>query len=275
MRIGVTGARGRVGSALVELALREGHAVLGLDLRGNRETVSERLSYEIVDLTVAEHVAAQLGGCDAVVHLAAHISPMGLPAHTVHNDNVTGSYNLLVAAADLGIKRICQASSINAIGASFSRSPRYDYLPVDEDHPTYNEDPYSLSKWICEAQAESVSRAHPDLGISSLRFHMIAPDRDTVVRRWQQSGDPVGAAKGLWGYTTTGGAARACLAALEAEFVGHEVFYVVANRTASDEDSSDLYQKFYPEVPLKKELSGAAPFFDCQKAQRLLSWSDR
>ena len=35
-------------------------------------------------------------------------------------------------------------SSINAIGGRFSRSPRYDYFPLDEQHPAYVEDPYSV-----------------------------------------------------------------------------------------------------------------------------------
>ena len=76
----------------------------------------------------------------------------------VHNNNVVSSYNALRAAATAGVRRVCQASSVNAIGGRFSRwPPRYDYFPVDEQHPTYAEDPYSLSKWICEQQADAIA----------------------------------------------------------------------------------------------------------------------
>lgn len=275
MRIAVTGARGLLGSALVELALQEGHEVLGLDKRGDREVVSQQLSFDVIDMTAAEEVARSLSGCDALVHLAAHTSPSKAPAHKVHNDNVVASYNALVTAAEIGIKRVCQASSINAIGAAFSRRPRYDYFPLDEDHPTYNEDPYSLSKWICELQASSVCRAYPDLRVASLRLHMLVPDRQAALERVKQWGPSGGGAKALWGYTTLPGAARACLAALNADFVGHEVFHVVADMTASEETSKDLHDKFYPEVPLRKELAGHASFFDTTKALKLLSWRDR
>ncbi len=61
-------------------------------------------------------------------------------------NNVVGSYNALRAAAEHGITRICQASSVNAIGLSYSRTPRFDYFPIDEAHPNYSEDPYSLSQ---------------------------------------------------------------------------------------------------------------------------------
>src|SRR5580765_2907292 len=87
-------------------------------------------------------------------------SPRGFPDHVVHNNNVVSSSNALSAAARLGIRRVCQASSINATGASYSRWPRYDYFPLDELHPTYNEDAYSLSKWMCAEQGDSFARLH-------------------------------------------------------------------------------------------------------------------
>jgi UDP-glucose 4-epimerase len=80
-----------------------------------------------------------LRGSDALVHLAAIISSVRDPDHEVHN-NVVGSYNALRAAAEVGISRVCQASSVNATGMSYSRQAHFDYFPLDEHHPTYNED---------------------------------------------------------------------------------------------------------------------------------------
>ena len=95
---------------------------------------------------------ASIRGCDALIHLAAIRGPFNHPDSVVYADNTLSSYNALSAASTLGIKRVCMASSINAIGGAFSRSPRYDYFPVDERHPTYAEDPYGLSKWVLEQQ---------------------------------------------------------------------------------------------------------------------------
>src|SRR6202011_523388 len=103
--------------------------------------------------------------------------------YVVHNNNVAGSYNVLSAAARLGITRVCQASSINATGGAFSRRPRYDYFPLDEVHPTYNEDPYSLSKWICEQQGDSFARRYEHMSIASLRFHWVIEDRAAARNR--------------------------------------------------------------------------------------------
>jgi UDP-glucose 4-epimerase len=110
-----------------------------------------------------------LDGCDAVVHLAAHITPRISPNPVVYSENTTGSYNVLYAAAILGIKRVCLASSINAIGGVWSRNPRYDYFPLDEQHPTYAEDPYSMSKWALEQQGDAFARRYENTPRRSVR----------------------------------------------------------------------------------------------------------
>jgi nucleoside-diphosphate-sugar epimerase len=208
--------------------------------------------------------------CDALVHLAAIPAPGGRPMYEVHNINVTASYNALSVAVELGLSHVCLASSVNAIGGVYSRHPRYDYFPLDERHPTYNEDPYSLSKWICEAQADSVARRYPTMTISTLRLHAAVPDRAAGVADSDERPDD--AVRHLWGYTTLDACARACLLAVTATFTGHEVFYVVAPDSASAIPSLELCQAHYPDVPVRGDLSGHRGFFDCTKAQALLGW---
>jgi UDP-glucose 4-epimerase len=180
------------------------------------------------------------------------------------------SYNALSAAAQLGINRICQASSVNATGSAYSRWPRYDYFPLNEEHPTYNEDPYSLSKWICEQQADSFARRYEQMVISSLRFHWVVPERATAVQHGKQFGKTL--AKHLWGYTLLNAAAHACLLSLTADYHGHEVFYIVAPDTMMNTPSLELAEQFFPDVPLRADLSANSGFFDCGKAERLLGW---
>jgi UDP-glucose 4-epimerase len=141
---------------------------------------------------------------------------------------------------------------------------------VDEKHPTYNEDPYSLSKWICEAQADSMVRRYETMRITSLRFHWVVESREFVTSRG--SDNPEVGAKQLWGYTTFAAAASACLLSLTADFSGHEVFYIVAPRTVTDEPSQELARRFFPDQPVVGDLSGNRSFFDSGKAERLLGW---
>lgn len=256
MRIAVTGSEGTLGRAVVALARTQGHDVVGID----RATG--------VDVTDYTALRSAVDGCDAIVHLAAHIHPRGLPAHVVHNENVVGNYNALAAAVETGVARVCLASSINAIGGAYSRSPRYDYFPVDERHPTYAEDPYSLSKWAGEQQADAIARRHEHLSIASLRIHGL---RATRPRRTPGPTFDVDA-RHLWGYSSLNATAAACLLSLNAPYRGHEVFYVVAPHTTADTPSAELAARWYPDVPVKRDLPGTEGFFDCTKAERLLNW---
>jgi len=274
VRIAVTGGSGLIGRAVVRLALAHGHHVVSIDRVAPSATEAASDALETVEADLVDYSSFEnaIRGCDGLIHLAAIPSPRGFPDHVVHNNNVVSSYNALSAAARLGISRVCQASSINATGASYSRWPRYDYFPVDERHPTYNEDAYSLSKWLCEQQADAFARLHDTLTIASLRFHGVVPDRATLAARPQTPDAQEARARGLWGYTLLDAAARACLACMTARFSGHEVFYIVAPETAMDEPSATLKQRFFADVPLRGELHEHQGFYSTAKAERLLEW---
>jgi len=270
VRIAVTGGSGLIGRAVVELAIAQGHQVVSIDrVAPSTSDAVDVIEAELIDYPSFEKA---IEGCDALIHMAAIPSPRGFPDHVVHNNNVVSSYNALSAAARLGINRVCQASSINAIGASYSRWPRYDYFPLDELHVTYNEDAYSLSKWVCEQQADSFARLYASMTIASLRFHGVVPDRATVASRPQTPEAHEARARGLWGYTLLDAAARACLASVSASFSGHEVFYIVAPETTMDELSASLKQRFFADVPLRGELQGHRGFYSTTKAEQLLGW---
>jgi UDP-glucose 4-epimerase len=187
-----------------------------------------------------------------------------------HNNNVVSSYNALHAATALGIRRICQASSVNAIGLSYSRASHLHYLPVDEQHPNSSEEPYSLSKWICEQQADAFARRFEDVQVASLRFHWVATSRDIPLKGYaRMPEESVG--RHLWGYTLLDNAARASLAAIDpGRFTGHEVFYITEADTASDVPTLDLLRKHHPGIPVRGDLSGRTSLFDSSKARRML-----
>jgi nucleoside-diphosphate-sugar epimerase len=272
MKIAVTGGSGKVGQAIVEMALAQGNSIVSIDRVAPNQN-ADRPDFKYVQADLADYAAfeAALRGCEALIHMAAIPAPGHQPDHIVHNNNVVSSYNALRAAVEVGIPRVCQASSVNATGLGYSRWPRFDYFPLDEKHPTYNEDPYSLSKWICEEQGNSFARRYENMVISSMRFHWVIPDRNTAVeaKRYSQT---KAAVKNLWAYTRADAAARACLLALTADFTGHEVFYITAPDTMADEPSLELKQEHYPEVELRGDLSGRKSFFDSSKAERLLGW---
>lgn len=271
MKIALTGGSGGVGRAITKLALEQGHELVSIDRIGpSPEERKDGVSYVVSEMSDYDAIVAAFAGCDTLIHMAAIPSPGRHPDHVVHNNNVVGSYNALRAAVEVGIMRICQASSVNAIGHSYSRDPRYDYFPIDEEHPNYSEDPYSLSKWICEQQGDAFARLYPGIRIASMRFHWVVPERSFAARAFTE--DAPSPNKHLFAYTRFDAAADACIRSLNAGFTGHEAFYIVAPDTSVDIPSAELCRRFFPDTPLKGDMSGHRSFFNSSKAERMLGW---
>lgn len=267
MKIAVTGGKGRLGRVVVQQLADHGHSVVVID-RASADVDQGGVPFLGVDMTDYSAVVKAFEGCDGVVHLAAIPNPREFPAHEVYANNTVTSFHALQAAAELGIKRVCLASSINAIGGAYSRQARYDYFPVDERHPTYAEDAYSLSKWVMEAQADAFARRYPDMTLSSLRFHGLTPAKyDGTPRHEMQA-----MINHLWAYTNINEGARACELALQAEYAGHEAFFITAPASVVAIPSLVLAERFYPGVPVRGDLSGHRSFYDASKAERLLGW---
>lgn len=267
MLVAVTGAQGVVGRAVRTALAHAGHRTRPID-----RTATTDPEAVVADACDYPRLRDALDGTDALIHLAAIPNPHAADGPTVHNTNVVAAYNALTAAVDCGITTVALASSINAIGGAFSRRARYDRFPVDERHPTYNEDPYSLSKWIAEAQADSIARRHPRMTIASLRIHGVTESRDTA-RAELGPADSTRAINHLWGYVRADEVARAFEAVLRATWHGHETFNIVAPDTISDEPSLDLAHRHWPDVDLHGDLTGNTGFYDCTKAHRLLGWA--
>lgn len=269
MRIAVTGGNGDMGRNLIPYLLEQNHTVVSID-RALPSTHMRGADFLIADTRDFGQFVASIRGCDALIHLAAIRAPLNHPDPVVYADNTLSSYNALSAASALGIKRVCLASSINAIGGAFSRSPRYDYFPVDERHHTYSEDPYSLSKWVLEQQADAFARRYEWITITSLRLHWLLDAREKALQNTATMGAV--AIRHLWAYTLLSEASRACLLSLTADFNGHEVFYIVAPHTAAAKPSEELAHQHYPNTEITGDLSNHNGFFNCAKAEKMLGW---
>jgi UDP-glucose 4-epimerase len=267
----VTGGNGRLGRVMIAHLLEKGHRVRSFDRAGSpADPQAKGVTYADLDLNSLDAVIPAVKGADAIIHLAAFPGPWGQPPGVVFSNNIMINYNMLYAAAENGIHKIALASSVNAYGGLGSKRGHFDYFPVDEKHPTYNEDDYSLSKWVGEITADSFARRFPEMTISSLRFHAL-PDHAPVLQTVYETAE-AGGARNLWGWTLISEAARAALLAVEADFKGHEIFNIMAPRTTSTIPSMELAHHAYPDVPFVREVKGTDSLFDCSKAARLLGW---
>lgn len=173
MRVLLTGGSGSVGKAVVDRLVALGHEVLVIGRRPG--LVVEGAEYRSCDINEYAALREVMRGCQAVVHLAAIPNPGNGTPEQIFTINCAGTFNVFQAAAQEGIKRVVQASSINATGQFFGIGPvPLHYLPLDEDHPVSSTDAYSFSKHVVEETGEFFWR-RDQISSLALRLPFVAP----------------------------------------------------------------------------------------------------
>jgi nucleoside-diphosphate-sugar epimerase len=269
-KIVVTGAAGKLGQAAIAELLAHGHAVWGID-RVRPESL--RCRFLPVDLTQPAAIYDVLQGAEAVLHLAAIPGPSSQPASAIFFNNVQSTYNLVEAAAALGVSRVVYASSVFALGWTEAAEDYWPVsVPVDESHPLTPFEAYGLSKQIGEDICATASR-RTGLSTVSLRLmNIISPD-GYFAMPWPRPTRDKGMRFVMWPYVDLRDAARACRLALETETTGHEACYIAAKDTRFDVPTVDLLQEFAPpELRVTHPLPENASVINTEKARRLLSF---
>ena len=132
-KILVTGGAGYVGSHVVKALRDKGKSPVVFDnlSTGLRENLLPGIPFILGDTLSTEHLKKAMSGVDSIIHMAAHKASgesMTDPGKYASN-NLTGTINLLNAAAEAKIKYFVFSSSAAVYG-----EPKY--LPLDEAHPT-------------------------------------------------------------------------------------------------------------------------------------------
>ena len=153
MKTFITGASGFVGSAVLRRLIEERHTVVALVRASSDRSNLAGLPVEIVtgNLTDPDSFAAALVDCDCLFHVAADYRLWVPKPDEMYESNVTGTRNLMLAAAKAGVERIVYTSSVATLGLNS------DGTPADESTPVTLADMighYKRSKFLAEAEVK-------------------------------------------------------------------------------------------------------------------------
>lgn len=149
----VTGANGYTGNRFCQYLDAKGIPARGMYWEPDGKPKEQFRNIVLVpgDLTDRESLKRALDGIEIVHNIAALYRPTNVPKRTYWEVNVEGVRNIIELAAEAGVKRFVQCSTIGVHG-------RVENPPAKESAPIKPDDYYQYSKWKGEELCLELSK---------------------------------------------------------------------------------------------------------------------
>jgi nucleoside-diphosphate-sugar epimerase len=174
----VTGGAGFIGSHIAEALVKRGDRVRVLDnlMTGKRENLAHlegKLEFIEADIREADAARKAMEGVSIVFHEAAVPSvPRSVAEPQLnHEANVNGTFNVLMAARDAGVKRVVFAASSSAYGDT-------EVLPKVETMMPNPLSPYAAAKLVGELYCQTFTRVYGLETVALRYFNVFGPRQD-------------------------------------------------------------------------------------------------
>jgi len=182
MKVLVTGGAGFIGSHLADLLIETGHKVVVIDnlSNGRLNNINHLLDnknfkFHELDIINLDEIKPIFKNVDWVFHMAgmADIVPSIESPKKYYDCNVTGTFNVLEASREAGIKKIVYAAS----SSSYGIPDNYPTAETADIRPQY---PYALTKYMGEELVIHWSQTYKIPAVSLRLFNVYGPRSRTT-----------------------------------------------------------------------------------------------
>ena len=286
-RILFTGGSGKAGKHVVPFLLTQGHRVMNVDLKPLDHPGVDNLIADITDSGQMFNALSSYAALDelepgngvpkfdAVVHFAAVPRILINPDNETFRVNTMGTYNVIEAAVKLGIKKIIIASSETTYGVCFSDGPTDpNSLPLEEDYDVDPMDSYGLSKVVNEKTARSFQR-RSGFDIYALRIGNVIEPHEYAELFPHYFKNPEVRRRNAFCYIDARDLGQIVDLCLQKDGLGYQVFNAGNDHNGAIIPSKELAEKFFPGVPITRELKEHEALFSNKKIREVLGFKEQ
>jgi nucleoside-diphosphate-sugar epimerase len=275
MRIVVTGATGRVGSAVSRHLAALGHEVTAVDMRAAPGESPPVHGLDLLDAGATSELFDTVRP-EALVHLANHPNSASAPQGVLYRENTAMTWNVFEAAFTRGTTRCVYASSLQAITGGPRDALPYDDLvpafpvPADGTEPANPGNAYGLTKVIGEETLALWCKRDGVSGVS-LRLPMVVPAGATLPS-WLTARDWSRPQPEFCGWLTAESVAALVAAILVADLPGHRVYTPSGPLAPSAPPLADLLAGPFAGVTRRRPVDEIIQPFDTRRITAETGW---
>lgn len=284
-RILFTGGSGKAGKHVIPYLLDRGHRVVNVDLTPLDLPGVDNLTADITQSGEMFNVMTSYASFDelepgngvpkfdAVVHFAAVPRILLQPDNKTFEVNTVGTYNVIEAAVKLGIRKVVIASSETTYGVCFADGTvDPDILPVEEDYDVNPMDSYGLSKVVNEKTARAFQR-RSGIDIYALRIGNVMEPHE-YDRFPDFFENPAQRRRNIFCYIDARDLGQIVDRCLEKDGLGYQVFNAGNDTNSVDIPNSEILKRFFPNVPVGRELGDHEALFSNRKIRDVLGFRE-
>lgn len=285
-RILFTGGSGKAGRHVVPTLVDAGYRVLNVDLVPLDHPGVDNVVADVTDPGQVVGAMSMYFGLDelepgqgvppldAVVHFAA------IPRILLRTDNETfrintlGTYNVIEAAVQLGVKKIVIASSETTYGICFADGrANPDYLPLDEEYDVSPMDSYAMSK-VCNERTARAFQKRSGSDVYALRIGNVVEPHEYATLFPGYLADPEVRRRNAFNYVDARDLGQIVRLCLEKDGLGYRVFNAANDAPTATIPSPELAARFFPGVPVRHELGERESLYSNRKIREVLGFRE-